>query len=108
MLGSSASARVNAALIFSGSSFSPWNPVERLCRPDGLRQWEVFSGERAMRSNRLILTISAAVVTALIAGGGIDVRAQQGTRAVPLGTSAGLDGLLSSTLVFFAADADKD
>jgi type 1 glutamine amidotransferase len=62
-----------------------------------------------MRWNRLVLTISAAaVVTVLVASGGIEVGAQQGTRAVPLGTSAGLNGLLSSTLVFFAADSDKD
>src|SRR6476469_9180096 len=62
-----------------------------------------------MRSNRVVFTISAAaVVTALLAAARIDVGAQQATRAVPLGTSAGLDGLLSSTLVFFAADGDKD
>src|SRR4051812_7191616 len=62
-----------------------------------------------MRSNRRAITVSAAaVVTALLAVGRIDVGAQQVTRAVPLGTSAGLDGLLSSTLVFFAADGDKD
>ena len=62
-----------------------------------------------MNSNRRAITISAAaVVTALLAAGRIDLTARQATRAVPLGTSASLEGLLSSTLVFFAADGDKD
>lgn len=62
-----------------------------------------------MRTNRPAITIwAAAAVTALLAAGRIDAGAQQVTRAVPLGTSAGLDGLLSATLVFFAADGDKD
>ncbi|MEN3338943.1 MAG: hypothetical protein V7647_2619 [Acidobacteriota bacterium] len=62
-----------------------------------------------MKSQRLVLTISAvAIVTAAVNGSGPGLAARQGTPAIQLGTSAGLNGLLSSALVFIAADADKD
>jgi hypothetical protein len=50
--------------------------------------------ERAVNSQRLVLTISAvAIVTAAVNGLGLRLAARQGTPAIELGTSAGLNGL---------------
>ena len=57
-----------------------------------------------MKSQRQIVMI-AALALALIAGGNLAARQ---AAAPTLGTSASLNGLLSSSLVFIAADADKD
>jgi type 1 glutamine amidotransferase len=62
-----------------------------------------------MRLRQLVVTMTAAAsIAALIVGrnGGAD--AWQGAPPLPLGTSASLGGLMSSTLVFFAADADRN
>ena len=62
-----------------------------------------------MKSHRLVLTISAAAIAiTAVTQMGVGVTAQQGTPAIQLGTSAGLNGLLLSALVFIAADSDKD
>ncbi len=59
-----------------------------------------------MTSQRMLVTM-AAVAAALTAGHGTGIAARQDAPPA-LGTSASLNGLLLSTLVFLAADADKD
>lgn len=54
-----------------------------------------------------VVRYAAAVAAALAIGAGARTGAQQAGPPA-LGTSAGLDGLLSATLVFLASDADKD
>ena len=62
-----------------------------------------------MKSQRLVNTMfAAACAAALVSATGIHIAAQQGSGAPSLGTSATLETFLSATLVFFAADADKD
>ena len=62
-----------------------------------------------MKSQRLVNAMfAAACAAALVSATGIHIAAQQGSGAPSLGTSATLETFLSATLVFFAADADKD
>jgi type 1 glutamine amidotransferase len=61
-----------------------------------------------VKSLLVVSTSLAFFAATLIGGRGTDLSARQGRSPMPLGTSASLNGLLSSTLVFLAADADKD
>ena len=61
-----------------------------------------------MRTRRLTVQLTSAAFAAVLAGGGVAVSARQSAPAVSLGTSASLEGFLTATLVFGAADADKD
>lgn len=53
----------------------------------------------------IVATAAGAFAAALFAGSGV---AAQQSAPLPLGTSSSLGGFLASTLVFMAADADKD
>ena len=59
-----------------------------------------------MNLRRLVAVIAAGACAAALASGRRDVLAQQ--PALPLGTSSGLNGLLATSLVFAAADVNKD
>jgi hypothetical protein len=62
-----------------------------------------------MNAKRLVAFVAARGV-AIAFSTGIDTRltAQQTTRQLARASSADLNGLLSSVLLFYAADADKD
>ena len=59
-----------------------------------------------MHLRRLVAVVAAGACAAALTPGRRDVVAQQ--PALPLGTSSGLNGLLATSLVFAAADVDKD
>jgi type 1 glutamine amidotransferase len=60
------------------------------------------------RNDVVALATAAACTAALFTAGSPRLGAQQSARPVTLGTSAGINGLLSSVLLFSAADANKD